>query len=258
MPEIAKPWEKTSARQIDAPTAQGVELSTSRGVAPFMHGLKPEPRAVLPGYDSNVLTLLLVVFLFMSVNFRSFGTFVKTYTPYLFKERRRESFYDAETISETRVLISLLLIATVSEGILIFSLMNHYGSVPPGHVFQTIMTATAGAIAYYLLQLIAYSYVGFVFADPDRTRQWIKGFHASQAMLGVALAIPALVVLFNPGAATILFSIGATIYLAARITFICKGFRLFYDNFGSLIYFILYLCTLEFIPLLLAAKSILV
>ncbi|MDE6061420.1 MAG: DUF4271 domain-containing protein, partial [Duncaniella sp.] len=37
-------------------------------------------------------------------------------------------------------------------------------------------------------------------------------------------------------------------YVLVRLIFIFKGFRLFYDNFGSLLYFILYLCTLEIVP----------
>ncbi|MDE6169760.1 MAG: DUF4271 domain-containing protein, partial [Duncaniella sp.] len=46
-------------------------------------------------------------------------------------------------------------------------------------------------------------------------------------------------------------------YFLTRILFICKGFRLFYDNFGSLLYFILYLCTLEIVPLVLIYRVIL-
>lgn len=44
------------------------------------------------------------------------------------------------------------------------------------------------------------------------------------------------------------FVVAAAAYIAARVTFIAKGFRLFYDNFLSLLYFILYFCTLEIAP----------
>ena len=254
--EVLNPWEAVVSRQTDAPTAQGAEVSTSRGVAPYMHGLVPEPRAVLPGYDSNVMTLLLAVFLFMSVNFRSFGTYLKTYTPDLFKERRRDSFYDNHTLSETRVLLSLLLLAMVSEGILVFSMMSYKGLVAAGELFSTLLVAIGCAMAYYVAQLLAYNYVGFVFADPDRTRQWVRVFNGTQSLLGIGLVVPALVVLFNPGVSAELFAVGVAIYLVARIIFICKGFRLFYDKMGSLLYFILYLCALEFIPLYLVFRMI--
>ncbi|MBP3590263.1 MAG: DUF4271 domain-containing protein, partial [Muribaculaceae bacterium] len=40
------------------------------------------------------------------------------------------------------------------------------------------------------------------------------------------------------------------IYVSARLIFIIKGFKIFYNGFISLIYFILYLCTLEIVPLI--------
>ena len=250
-----QPWVESVSTVADVPTAMGRERATSTGVADFMHGLRPEPRAVLPGYDSSVMSLLVVVFLLMAVNFGSFGTFIKTYTPDLFKERRRDSFYDTHTISETRVLLSLLLIATVSEGILVFSMLNFKGMIPPGAMFATMTVAIAWAIGYYIAQVVAYNYIGFLFATPDQTRQWVKGFNASQSLLGIAIAVPALIALFNPGAAPLLATIGLFLYLTARIIFICKGFRLFYNKIGSLLYFILYLCAIEIMPLYLAYQN---
>ena len=113
-----------------------------------------------------------------------------------------------------------------------------------------------GAGVYYLWQLCAYRIVGYVFTDKLSARQWIKGFNASQALLGLLLIIPALIVLFNPGGAAAVASIGIACYLMARLIFIFKGFRLFYDNFGSLLYFILYLCTLEIVPVVLIFRCI--
>lgn len=252
----AKPWERVTSRDIDSPAAQGAERMTSRGIPPFMHGLRPEPRGVLPGYDSGVMSLLIIVFLFLSVNFRSFGSFLHTYTPYLWKERRRDSFYDTHTLSETRVLLSLLMLATVSEGVIAFSLINYHGGIPAGTTFISMSAVIGIAVAYYIAQVAAYNYVGYLFFDPDRTRQWLKGFNASQSLLGIALAIPALIVLFNPGSAPLLAIISILLYLTARVIFIIKGIRLFYDKIGSLIYLILYLCTLEFIPLFLVYRYI--
>ena len=48
---------------------------------------------------------------------------------------------------------------------------------------------------------------------------------------------------------------GSVLYLVVRLIFICKGFRLFYDNLLSSVYFILYLCTLEIAPLILLYKG---
>jgi hypothetical protein len=92
--------------------------------------------------------------------------------------------------------------------------------------------------------------VGYAFADNEGRKQWLRGFNASQAFLGFGLAIPALVTVFYPAAATIMLQIATIMYILARLVFIFKGFKIFYHKISSLVYFILYLCTLEVIPLI--------
>ena len=46
--------------------------------------------------------------------------------------------------------------------------------------------------------------------------------------------------------------IGVIIYISCRIVFICKGFRIFFNNLVSLLYFILYLCSVEIVPVILS------
>ncbi|MGM9811684.1 MAG: DUF4271 domain-containing protein [Muribaculaceae bacterium] len=40
------------------------------------------------------------------------------------------------------------------------------------------------------------------------------------------------------------------IYFVCRLIYIIKGFRIFFNNFTSIFYFILYLCSGEIIPLI--------
>lgn len=105
------------------------------------------------------------------------------------------------------------------------------------------------AAAYYLFEIAAYSTVGWVFGGKFAYTQWIKGFNASQSLLGITLIVPALIVLFNPSLGKSMTIIAIVLYGLARFIFICKGFRIFYKNPYSLIYFILYLCALEIAPL---------
>ena len=113
------------------------------------------------------------------------------------------------------------------------------------------------ALLYYLWQLAAYGVVGSIFTDKVSARMWMKGFNASQSLLSMLIVVPAVVVLFNPSASHIVIILGLIAYFVARFAFICKGFRLFYDNFGSLLYFILYLCSLEIVPLVLLYRAVL-
>ncbi|MCI9285458.1 MAG: DUF4271 domain-containing protein [Muribaculaceae bacterium] len=253
----AAPFASSPAvcREYQAP-AEKSSLCITTGRIPWTEGLSPDTRATLPGYDSGVLCLLLGMFLLLAYNFRHYSTIAKTFWNDLWSTRRREGTFQVRTTSETGVLLSLVLAACLSEGIIVNSMLP--ATLPdaiPGGVFTITVTLTSVAVVYYLWQLAAYYSTGAVFTDKASARMWLKGFNASQGLLAALLIIPAMIVLFNPGAAMTVAIIAAILYLMARIIFICKGFRLFYDNFGSLIYFILYLCSLEIVPLVLLYRG---
>ena len=94
-----------------------------------------------------------------------------------------------------------------------------------------------------------------MFSLPDGRRQWLRGFNASQSLAGLALIIPALLTIFYPDAARPTLIVAGCIYFLARVIFIAKGFRIFFTRITSLVYFILYLCTLEIIPVILVYQA---
>jgi len=238
--------EQRTCHEVDAPKILHLRNATLGRVA-YSEGIEPTPRPLLPGYDSGVMMLILALFLIISANFRHYSTFIKTFAQDLFTVRRRaNAFDDNNTMSETRVLLSLVALVCVCEGILLYSSLSFSGSATSPFGGIGMLTVVSGL--YYIWQLAAYRAVGFLFASPTDTSQWLKGFNASQSLLGLGLIVPALLTLFNPGLTPLLLSVSVFLYGVARVIFISKGFRIFYDNYTSLIYFILYLCTLEIIP----------
>jgi hypothetical protein len=66
--------------------------------------------------------------------------------------------------------------------------------------------------------------------------------------------LPVLVLLMlYPANGKLLLSVAALLYLVGRLVFVIKGFRIFYGNLTSIIYFLLYLCAVEIVPLALVA-----
>lgn len=251
-PVVARSWDTGVCTILDSPVAPVAERGTGR--VPFASGLRGEGLSRLPGYDSGVMTLVIVIFLLLSANFRHYSTFVKTFAQDLWDVRRRTSgLPGGHTVSETRIVVSLVVLAFTCEGVLAYSVLH-------ARVFAG-MSAVAGLVScigvaggYYLFQALAYNVTGYAFASPDGRVQWLRGFNASQSLLGLALVAPALVGLFNPDIAPGACAVGIVFYIVARIIFIFKGFRVFYENFFSLLYFILYFCTLEIAPLLILLK----
>ena len=238
-----------------APTSQSERAITYCGKVPYTDGIAPVTRRELPGYNSSVMTLLVCVFLFITLNIGHYSTFLKTFAHNLFSVRRRQNMFDdRSTMSETRVLASLILLTCVSEGILLFAAVTSY-SVIESDNFRSILVLSGLSLLYYMIQYVAYRTVGYIFTSKKRAQMWSKGFSASQALLGLTICAPALFSLFIPSALPLILIISSILYITARIIFISKGFRIFYHNLFSLVYFILYLCTLEIIPLIIIYKA---
>ncbi len=248
---------------MDAPWAVDEHVEHTLGKVGYLTGVEPLPRTPLPGYDTGVITLLILVFVVLAINMRHYSTFLKTFTKNLWQVRSRSNVFDDHTVSETRVLASLVLLVCVCEGVLLYFLMvaTQASTVATAHsmpVFQTIGLLSLLAVAYYLFQLLSYRLVGYVFTSRFKAVQWVEGFNASQSLLGLALLLPVVILLFNPAYTVELIWGCGVLYVIARLIFICKGFRIFYHNLFSLVYFFLYFCTLEIVPLIIVYKGTLV
>ena len=230
------------------------QAATYTGKVGYYTGVQGIPRRPMPGYDSLVMSLVIGVFLIIAVNLRHYSTFLKTFWSNIFSVRQRQNAFDERaTVSEARVLFSLVLLLCLGEGILLYTGLNitDTDGIP---TFLGVSLMILVALLYYLWQLGVYRLIGYVFTTRRRALSWFKGFTSSQALLAVMLALPAMVALFMPSMATMLVGVGIFLYVVARLFFIIKGFRIFYHNSFSLVYFILYLCSLEIIPLIFIYK----
>ncbi len=235
----------------DEAPLSAAEQAAFTSTVPYTEGLPGDWRTESAGQNSGVLLVLLTAFLFVAFNFKHFSRLFKTFAQDLWSMRRRENAFDDHTTNEGRTLISLLVQLWVFQGILLFSRVNSVSAVSEDNIFAVAAAMIGLATLFYLSQLAIYSTLGSVFSDEIGTMQLVKGFNASQSLLGISLIIPASISIFYPDSAGAMFWIGIILYFIARVIFVCKGFRIFYHNFSSLLYFILYLCTLEIIPVIL-------
>lgn len=241
----------TLCHEEDAPTSLKEQQLCSTAKAAYVEGITGSFRTNRPSDNSGVLTILIISFLCVAFNFKHSKQLFKTFTQDLWSLRRRENAFDDHTANETRTLFVLIFQMCVYQGVLLFTKINSTITIPPDKIFYAFASLIGLTSIFYLLQLLAYTIIGNVFSDKIGATQWIKGFNASQLLLGFAIMIPALVSIFYPETVSMMFFIAMIFYFIARVIFICKGFRIFYHNFGSLLYFILYLCTLEIIPVIL-------
>ena len=215
-------------------------------------GLEPAPRANNAGSHTGLLAALAIIFIVIAYNFRHLARLVKIYTEDLVKVRHgRDNVFDERPATDFNILVLLIILFVVCGGILLSAAINiNIGGYDRPGPIEFVIQVTAIVAGYYLFQLLAYQTLGYTFTPTEGRREWIRGFFASQALLGIVLALPASLTIFYPHTMGWTILAGIICYFIARIFFILKGFRIFYDRISSLLYFILYLCTLEIIPLI--------
>ncbi len=246
---VAAPWEVS--RIDDAPLSAADSAAYSGPRMSYTQGVEPTPRSNRIANDSGVLVLLTATLMLVAFNFKHCYRLFKVLGQELVSVRRRNNVFDDTTTNETRVLLVLLLQLWVCEGLIGYTWLTQECHLGGGAQLMAVGMMVGVAMLFFLFQLVAYRIVGYVFTDHVGAVQWVKGYDASQAFLGITLLVPALVTLFYPMWLTPMLWVALGLYILARILFIIKGFRIFYENIGSLFYFILYLCALEITPVVL-------
>jgi len=242
--------------EADAPfSVEESHVTPATSTTTYMLGVEGTPRPVGYGENSWLSAIIVAMLVVISLNMSHCRQLFKNFSQNLIGLRCRANAFDNRTTNELRTLVIIIMLLCLSEGILLFAAAVTGGAVCDyAGVLPMTMSLAAISLGYYLWQLAAYKVIGYAFADRDATRQWLSGFNASQTLLSLLLIAPALVAMFYDGLTQIMLIIAAGCYMLTRVLFIYKGFRIFYTNLGSLLYFILYLCALEITPLLILRR----
>jgi len=219
---------------------------------------KAVPFARSPLHDTPSMLMLIAGLLAVALSYHKGYKYIENFFHYMFSTRRRENLFEDHTVNETGIQAALIANTCIVEGFIVYSAVQHvWPSLAPmlqRSVFTHIAAYCALAVAFYVAQWAVYKVLGYTFTDKVGSKLWIDGFKASQSLLGLALLPVAVLLMLYPGHGNLLLLIGVAFYLAARVIFIYKGFRIFYGNLPSLLYFLLYLCAVEMVPLAIMAS----
>ena len=214
---------------------------------------KALPFAHSPLHDTPSMLLLLVGLLAVALSYHTGYKYIENFFHHMFSTRRRENMFEDRTVNETKILLALIANTCIVEGFLIYfalQLLRPSMAVSlQGNVFLHVSAYCALALGFLAAQWLVYKLIGYTFSDKVGSRLWLDGFKATQAFLGLVLLPVMVMIMVYPSHGKLLLAIGSVLYLVARLIFIYKGFRIFYGNLSSIVYFILYLCAVEIVPL---------
>ena len=216
-------------------------------------GVEAQPFTRSPLHDTPSMALLLAGLLAVALSYHKGYKYIENFFHYMFSTRRRENLFEDHTVNETGILTALIGNTCIVEGFLIYAAVRLLcPSLAPAlqaNVFPHIALYCGIAVLFYVGQWLVYKIIGYTFSDKQGTKLWIDGFKATQAFLGLLLLPVLFLILLYPANGKFLLTIAALLYLVARLVFIFKGFRIFYGNLSSILYFLLYLCAVEIVPL---------
>ena len=138
-------------------------------------------------------------------------------------------------------------------GIIAFFIYSLPLPFPGGYAVNALLLALPAAF-YFLLQQGIFLLLATVFSTDARGREWCDTHIIINLLLGICLFPFVFLSTYLPEIGESCLFLSACLYLLSRILFIIKGVKLFLRDFRCLLYFILYLCTLEIAPLLLIGK----
>lgn len=228
---------------------------TDYPVAASVTGKEPEYYQHTPVKTSGTLVLLMVSFLLVAFSYKKGWKYFTTILNNVWSVKRTENHLDDHTISETLVMTALILQTIIVEGIILFYAVEHFfpGSLS-GNVSLGVAFTVASAGIYYILQLLIFHFLGYTFSNTKNTSLWTQGFNASQSLMGLLLTPVAVIMLFMPELNSLMLLLSVSLYAIARMAFLMKSFRIFFNKMFHLVYFILYLCGVEISLLLIFCK----
>ena len=238
---VAAPAD-TALGSID--TLSVIEVPAVGDAVPFMRS---------PLHDTPSMALLIAGLIAVALCYHTGYKYIETFFHYMFSTRRRENIFEDHTVSETSILTALIANTCIVEGFLIYFavqlLRPDLAASLQSNVFMHIGAFCLITAGFYIIQWLVYKVMGYTFSDKEGTKLWLDGYKASQAFLGLLLLPVLILLLVFTSSGKLLLAIAALLYLVARLIFIYKGFRIFYSNLPSFLYFILYLCAVEIVPL---------
>ncbi|MBQ0115920.1 MAG: DUF4271 domain-containing protein [Bacteroidales bacterium] len=212
-------------------------------------GTAPVKRDSSPLHDTGTISLILFGLLAVIMCYHKGYKYIENLMHNMFSTRRRDNIFEDHTVNETSILFALIINTCICEGVIGFYALRDMVPWIAGNIFAGVGLLAGSALVFFLLQLALYNVAGYIFSDQTDTMLWTNGFKATQSMLGITLFPVVSCLLVTTEATKTLLISAAVLYLLARFIFICKGFRIFCNNFTSLLSFILYLCTVEIVPI---------
>ena len=196
--------------------------------------------------------ILFLLFFFISIWFLRKEKLLSFMLESLFRRKERQSKFFTLVHNELGVKLLLCLQTVVLSSISIYYTFHYFTGFSidsANQLFLFLATVSLAVLIYFLYKFLMSTLIGNVFFQKEQVQLWNESFFSIISLSGLVLLIPTLLLFFLPQTFLFCFSFLVLYFLFVVALMTYKVYTIFFARKSLLLYFILYLCAQEILPL---------
>jgi hypothetical protein len=213
------------------------------------YGFVPKEK---PLFISNWSVILIItIFLLIAAMRSNLEKYLTQIFDSLFNKKTLLRLYREKFSTENQSTFILDLFFYVAEGLFVYQAAHYIIRFEPGISLLFFLAITLGLALFIGIKYFFYRFSGHVFNANSEAQEYIFYTKTGNRALGLLLFPLSILLFFTEGRISeFLLFLGGLIILVISIVSIGRGIRIVGQKVFSVYYLILYLCTLEILPLL--------
>ncbi|HEY6914801.1 MAG TPA: DUF4271 domain-containing protein [Paludibacter sp.] len=223
-------------------------VDSIRNVIRLTRGFVGTPHPSLPQTENWVFIVLVALFFLLVFSISRSGSLISETAKNFFQVKERSSIFNKATVNDFQIRLFIIIFA-----ISVISLCSYYFLHKPGTEFSILKFGLILAItfAFFGLKSLLFDLLGYVFLDPSSLKMAKDSYFNILSLLGMILFPLLIIHIYVPYEIhSTTEIIGLIICVLSYILIIFKLFQIFFHKIVASFYILLYLCTLEFLPLI--------
>jgi len=224
-----------------------------------------EQKIVLPireklttGTDWLTVVLFSCILLFATIRY-SYIKYIKHLFTALVNYPTSIRLLQESSYPSSHVTYRLDVVFYLAFSIFIYQVLNIFELANASNKFTFFLIVLAAVLVYFTVKKFLYKVVGIMFETNAETNEYVFNLNNSNRTLGLSLLPLVALISFSPMQTPVyvLFA-GIIVVILFQLVLLLRGIFILMRKQFSIFYLFLYLCTLEFLPLLLIYKIVVV
>ena len=234
-------------------TSDSLHLADSlKAIIQIPRGFIGIPHPSIPQTETWVFVVLILLFLLLVYSVSRSTGFISDTIKTFFQVKERSSIFSKATVNDSRFRFLFILFSTVVLSLNVYFVLHKTDQPFTMHEFWLILVVTS---LYLILKLFLFDLFGYVFLNQNNLKVAKESYFNILSFLGLTLYPLLFIQIYlqeNLIGITRVMSFIAC--LIAAILIIFKLFQIFFQKLLASFYILLYLCTLEILPLIILFK----